>query len=129
MYSVRARLLFHLSRRNGADCERVEGDSSIFSQEAELWRRVGTLEPLKRDSALILNVDPVARGVCMAVRCGRIIDPDGATRTSQVFCDYFSPGAVDAIYRGVVRILQVGRASRTVDEYLARCDLLRKSGV
>ena len=56
-------------------------------------------------------------------------DPDGVLKIMQVLTDYFGPGAADSAYQKVARLLQSKRTAQTMDEYLARSDLLsRKAG-
>ena len=58
-----------------------KGESfSNYIQDVELCHRVTDLEPVKGASALILNMGPVARGVCMAAGSDKIADPDGVMK-------------------------------------------------
>ena len=48
------------------------GSSANEAQEVELRNRVTSLDPVKRAPALALHLDPVVRGVCIAVGNDRL---------------------------------------------------------
>ena len=82
------------------------------------------VEPAKRASALISLVDTVAREDRGAAGGDVIMGHGGVKQILEVVRDYFTPGAVDSVYRGVARLLQLKRNAHTMDEYLAQSDLL-----
>ena len=82
-----------------------------YSQEIDLWGRAAKLEAAKRASDLILNMDPVAREVCVAAGREQSMDPESAAKMTQALNDYFAPDAFGSIYREVVRFLLFKRAA------------------
>ena len=44
----------------------------------------------------------------------------------QLLRDYFAPEDLGSVYKEAVRFLQFKRATRTMDEYLSKFDLLRR---
>ena len=73
---------------------------------------MATLEPVEGASALLMNVDPVAREVCAAAGSGQIL--------------YAASDAADSVYQEVARPSQQKRATRAIDEYSVRLDLSRR---
>ena len=53
-----------------------------YAEEVDLWGRVANPEPIRRASALVLHMDPVAREVCMGAGNDRIMALEGAQRPS-----------------------------------------------
>ena len=97
-----------------------------YSQEVDLWGRAAKLEAAKRASDLILNMDPVAREVCVAAGREQSMDPESAAKMTQALNDYFAPDDVDLIYREMARFLQFKRTTQSMDEYVVRSDPLRR---
>ena len=81
-----------------------------YAREVESRNRVKNMGPLKRASALVLQMDPVACQVCVCVASH----------------DYFAPAAVYSIYREVVRNLQVERTDRIACGDVVRFGTLRR---
>ena len=76
-----------------------KGEScSNNAREVELRSRVTNLEPTRRASALIMNIDPVAREARKVAGNDQIMDPDGVPKILQVPNDYLAPDAVDPIH-------------------------------
>ena len=71
-------------------------------------------------------MDPVARGVCIAVGGKQLLGPDGVMPVVQVLRDNFAPEAIDSKYQHVVRFLHFKRAEKTMGLCLARFDLPRR---
>ena len=82
------------------------------AREVKLRGRVAALEPVEGASALLMNVDPVAREVSTAAGSGEIM--------------YAASDAADSVYQEVARPSQQKHATRTTDEYSARLDLSRR---
>ena len=82
--------------------------SSRFSyeQQVELWRQNTNLGPAKRASALPLQMDDVARQVCMAAGSAVIMDGNGLEKISSILRDYIAPAAADTANHEVARSLQ-----------------------
>ena len=97
-----------------------------YAPEVELWNRVTNLDPIKRASAVVLHISPVAREVCVAADNDQLLDQSGAAKILQVSRDYFASEAAGPIYQEVVRFLQFKRTAHMMDEYLAPLDLLRR---
>ena len=72
-------------------------------QQVRLPRQVTSLGSAKRAAALILRIDLVARRARSAAGSDIIANFDGAGRILAALRGYFALGAVDSIYRGVVR--------------------------
>ena len=56
----------------------------------------------------------------------KLTEPDGVARALQVLHDYFAPDALDAVYQDVARFLGIKRPTQSIDECLAKVDLLRR---
>ena len=72
---------------------------SNYAQGVDLRNRATNLDPITRVSALILQMYPVSREVCMAAARNRIMDPDSVAKLLQALHDYFAPEAVDSEYQ------------------------------
>ena len=95
------------------------GESFLnYAQEAGLWLRVANLGPIHWASALILNMKPVDREVCMGAGDDRIRGPDGATKISRVLQDHFTGRRL--------ALLRFERTAKAMGEYPVRSDLLRR---
>ena len=53
--------------------------------------------------ALILQMDPVARQVCMNAGSDAIMRGDGAGEILEILREYFASGAVDSVYGEAAR--------------------------
>ena len=78
---------------------------------------------VKRASALIPNMGPVAREVCVASGSDWNTDQGGLLRTVQLLNDYVSPGAADSVYQEVALSMQFKRTARTTDGCSVSIDL------
>ena len=67
--------------------------------------RVARLEPTRRVSAQIFDMDPVAREVWAAFGYDQIMNPGGETRILHAVNEYFAPDAVDPICQEVGRFV------------------------
>ena len=56
------------------------GSSSEYAEESEFWNRATDLGPIQRAEDLILNTDPVFRGVRVAIFSDRIMVQGGAEK-------------------------------------------------
>ena len=74
-----------------------------YDRQVRQWRQVANLEPSKLASALIPQMDSVARQVGMSAGGEIILNGDGADQVLNVLRKYFAPGEGDAIYRKLVR--------------------------
>ena len=75
--------------------------------------------PIKRASALISNMDPVAREACMAAGSDQLANQDGVTKITQLLSAHLAPDAADSAYQEVARFSQFKRAAQTMGGYLA----------
>ena len=96
------------------------------NREVELWRRVTNLGPAKRASALMLEMDVVARKVCVATWGDQISGQDGAIEIMKSSHDSFALDTAGSVYQEVARFSQFELANRTTDAYLARSDLTHR---
>ena len=92
----------------------------IYEQQVRLWRQVANLDPSKRAAALILQVETVARQVCLAAGSDSVANNDGAEQILGILKDYFAPDAVDSAFQEVARFLQFKRTDQTMDVYPAQ---------
>ena len=74
-----------------------------YAQEVGLRCQKTNVDPLKRAPALILNIGPAAREVCMAAGSDEMMGPEGAMEIAQLRNNNFAPGAVDTPYQQKLR--------------------------
>ena len=98
------------------------GSSTGCAMGAELRRRFTNLDAYERLTAPVLQMDPIARDVCMAPGTGRLLESGGAHVVPEVLRDYFAPVTPGAVYQDVVCLLHPERATRTQEEFSASLD-------
>ena len=79
--------------------------ASFFNHEqrARLWSQETNAGPAKRASALISQMDVVARQVCMAAGSDVIMDGDCAGKMLGISRENSAPGSGDSVYTEVIR--------------------------
>ena len=86
---------------------------------------MSNFEPSKRASALILQIR-WKRHVCVSAGSEIVLNGDGADQILNILREYLAPGAVDAVYQQVLRLLQLKGTDRAMDVFRAVFDALRR---
>ena len=106
-----------------------EGEPFLrFAMEVELRRKVADSDERKGASALVLQTEPAARDVRMAVGSGRPVGPDGAHVILRASRDFLAPGPLDTDCQDALRSLHFKTATQNVGEYLVESDLVAPGG-
>ena len=104
-----------------------KGESySNIAQDVELRSHAANFGPMRKASALTLNVGPVARQVCMVAGSDQITHPDGTMEITRASTNSSAPGAAGTVYQEVGRFLQFTPAAQAMGEYWVRSDLLQR---
>ena len=76
----------------------------------------------------MLQMDTVARQVCMAAGSDMIRGGNGADQNQNISREYFAPDAVDSVYREIVRSLHIKKTGQTMDVFSVEFDVHRRQG-
>ena len=91
----------------------IFGGNGAFSQrrvqQVRLWMRMTKMEPSSRAAALVLNVNSVARQVCLSAGGDHLENTDGVSRALEILRNFFAPEAPDSIRQEVARFMQFRR--------------------
>ena len=82
-----------------------DGMSSSFAedeQEVRLRNQATDLEPAKRASAFILQMDTIAQQVSLRAGGATLIQGEGAESISNISREYFAPDALDRVILPVI---------------------------
>ena len=90
-----------------------------YAHKAELWFRATNSDGPKGASALVLQMNPVARNDQLSER-------GGMQAIARILHDFSAPGTLDSVNQDVARFLQFRPTAQTMGGYPARCDLLRQ---
>ena len=89
-----------------------------YARQVELWRQVANLDPAKRAAVLFLEMDTLARKVCMAAGGDLITDQNGANEISELLRRYPASGAADSVFREIARFFAI-QARRPDDGWVS----------
>ena len=76
------------------------------------------MEPGENAATLILQMDDVARQVCMTAGKDHVMNIDAPQQLPAIMRERFAPDAIDSLYREVVLFLHFKRTDQPVDMYL-----------
>ena len=90
--------------------------SQDYHRQVRSRMRMDHWDHSKRLTVLILCMNSVARQVSLSSGGDRLISNDRAMRILDILKNYFAPGAVDSICRGVAHFLQYRWEGQSTDE-------------
>ena len=81
-------------------CLDEKGESHLnYAQWVEIWSYTANAGFIKRVSALISDMDLVARGVRMVAGSDQMSDPGCAMKIKQLRSDFFAPDPLDSVFQ------------------------------
>ena len=94
--------------------------SSITDHErrVRLWKQSEEVDPPKRASPLILQMETIARQVYMKAVAHTFMQGEGAETILLTLRNYFQPGALGHVYQQLTKCLQRKRTDQTLRRYL-----------
>ena len=84
------------------------------------------LEVFKRASALVLQMEATARGVCTALGNSKLQEPDGKGSLLTVSQESIAPDGMDTVNRDAVRFAHFRKPTQTMGENLVEFDSFRR---
>ena len=118
-----------MASRSGEKAPAFDGRGAPFldyENQAHLWMRTARTEVPARASLLLLRRQPAPRQVCLAESSDFLDSSDGVSKILDILRNYFAPEAVDAIHQRVMRFMRFRRTDQSIDEYIAKFDLLSR---
>ena len=97
-----------------------------FDQHVHLWMCPTKTELAARVPLLAPHMRPAPRQVCPAEGGGVLDHHDGVARILDVLRSYLPTEAADAIHQRATRFANYRRPDRSVNEYMAEYDRLRR---